>query len=145
MPKSGSTLDATSSLVLIRNVNIIHPEKTQGAISQPNATIVIRGSRIDSIDSADSTTLQRDEVVIDGTKKWLLPGFIDTHIHFSQSGNPYTRPDVLDLTRLVPLRAGGRTKPCSSVRDPSYLARFRSYERHGHGWPILEFCRKRGG
>ena len=40
--------------------------------------------------------------VIDGSGKWLIPGLIDAHVHFFQSGNPYTRPDAADLTAVVP-------------------------------------------
>ena len=36
--------------------------------------------------------------VIDGTGKFLIPGFVDSHIHFSQSGGVYTRPDAIDLS-----------------------------------------------
>ncbi|MBA3937808.1 MAG: amidohydrolase family protein, partial [Planctomycetes bacterium] len=44
---------------------------------------------------------------------WIVPGLIDAHIHFGQSGGLYTRPDGLDLTAVRPypeeqrrLRAG---------------------------------------
>ena len=40
--------------------------------------------------------------VIDGTGKFLIPGFVDSHIHFSQSGGVYTRPDAIDLRRYKP-------------------------------------------
>ena len=39
---------------------------------------------------------------IDGTGKYLMPGMIDTHIHFFQTGSLYTRPDALDMTETVP-------------------------------------------
>lgn len=35
--------------------------------------------------------------LIDCTKLYLIPGLIDSHIHFFQSGGLYTRPDVIDL------------------------------------------------
>ena len=31
-----------------------------------------------------------------------MPGFIDAHVHFFQSGNLYTRPDAVDLRAVVP-------------------------------------------
>src|SRR5207249_7773470 len=34
--------------------------------------------------------------------KFILPGYIDTHVHFFQSGDLYTRPDAVDLTQLRP-------------------------------------------
>ena len=60
----------------------------------------IKGGRIAAVDEAISDT--KADIVIDGTGKWLVPGYIDTHVHFFQSANPYTRPDVIDLTKLVP-------------------------------------------
>ncbi len=34
---------------------------------------------------------------IDVSGKWIIPGLIDAHVHFFQSGGVYTRPDVIDL------------------------------------------------
>ena len=31
--------------------------------------------------------------ILDGSGKYLIPGFVDTHIHFFQSGGVYTRPE----------------------------------------------------
>jgi imidazolonepropionase-like amidohydrolase len=38
--------------------------------------------------------------IIDGTGKFLVPGLIDAHIHFFQSGGLYTRPDIVDLRHV---------------------------------------------
>ena len=35
--------------------------------------------------------------MIDLTGKWIVPGYVDAHVHFFQSGGLYTRPDALDL------------------------------------------------
>lgn len=40
--------------------------------------------------------------VIDAEGKYLMPGMIDTHIHFFQTGSLYTRPDAIDMTAVVP-------------------------------------------
>ena len=40
--------------------------------------------------------------IIDGSGKWLVPGFTDTHVHFFQSGGIYTRPDQVDLRKFKP-------------------------------------------
>ncbi|MFT5892193.1 MAG: imidazolonepropionase-like amidohydrolase [Dokdonia sp.] len=40
--------------------------------------------------------------VIDATGNYLMPGMIDTHIHFFQTGSLYTRPDAMDMTDVVP-------------------------------------------
>lgn len=40
--------------------------------------------------------------IIDGKGKYLIPGLVDTHVHFFQSGGVFTRPDVLDLRKFRP-------------------------------------------
>ncbi len=40
--------------------------------------------------------------VLDGSGKYLIPGFVDTHVHFFQSGGVYTRPDIVDLRKFKP-------------------------------------------
>ena len=40
--------------------------------------------------------------VIDCKGKFVLPGYIDTHVHFFQSGGLFTRPDAVDLTEIRP-------------------------------------------
>ncbi len=46
--------------------------------------------------------MPKDATRIDGDGKWLIPGMIDGHVHFFQSGNLYTRPDVADFNAVVP-------------------------------------------
>ena len=36
--------------------------------------------------------------------KFILPGYIDSHVHFFQSGDIFTRPDVVDLTGVRPYK-----------------------------------------
>ena len=47
--------------------------------------------------SADSLGKQTECV-----GKFILPGYIDTHIHFFQSGDLFTRPDAVDLNKVRP-------------------------------------------
>jgi imidazolonepropionase-like amidohydrolase len=62
----------------------------------PNATIVIE--RI-TTGKQDGATLGKQ---IDCTGKFILPGYIDTHIHFFQSGDLFTRPDIADFNNVHP-------------------------------------------
>lgn len=39
---------------------------------------------------------------IDGKGKYLMPGMVDAHVHFFQSGGIYTRPDAIDLRHRKP-------------------------------------------
>ncbi|MEP7015903.1 MAG: amidohydrolase family protein [Verrucomicrobiota bacterium] len=68
-----------------------------------NATVVIDGDKIERVSigkqSADSLGRQ-----IDCVGKFILPGYIDTHVHFFQSGGLFTRPDVVDLSSVRPYK-----------------------------------------
>src|SRR5687767_2637767 len=37
--------------------------------------------------------------VLDGTGRFLVPGWVDAHVHFAQSASIYTRPDAIDLRK----------------------------------------------
>src|SRR6266850_6965632 len=67
----------------------------------PNATVVIKGDKIErvSMGKQDAATLGRQ---VSCVGKFILPGYIDTHVHFFQSGDLFTRPDVVDLTKVRP-------------------------------------------
>jgi imidazolonepropionase-like amidohydrolase len=65
----------------------------------PNATIVIDGDKIErvAVGKQDAATLGKQ---IDCAGKFILPGYIDAHIHFFQSGDLFTRPDGADLNTV---------------------------------------------
>ncbi len=69
----------------------------------PNATVVINSDKIErvSIGKQDAASLGKQ---IDCSGKFILPGYIDTHVHFFQSGDLFTRPDVADLSSVRPYR-----------------------------------------
>ena len=69
----------------------------------PNATVVIDGDKIErvAIGKQDAGALGKQ---IDCVGKFILPGYIDTHIHFFQSGDLFTRPDGTDLNSVRPYK-----------------------------------------
>src|ERR1043166_2055741 len=62
----------------------------------PNATIVINGDKIERVamGKQDTGTLGKQ---IPCVGKFILPGYIDTHVHFFQSADLFTRPDGADF------------------------------------------------
>ena len=66
----------------------------------PDAVLLINGDRIESVGSRQETKAPADSRTIDCAGQFILPGYIDTHVHFFQSGDLFTRPDVVDLTSL---------------------------------------------
>jgi imidazolonepropionase-like amidohydrolase len=69
----------------------------------PNATVVINGDKIERVATGkqDAASLGKQ---IDCAGKFILPGYIDTHVHFFQSGDLFTRPDGTDLNRVRPYK-----------------------------------------
>ena len=67
-----------------------------------DGVILIRGKRIAAIGPREQITLPDDARVIDLSGHWIIPGLIDAHVHFFQSGGLYTRPDIIDLRRFRP-------------------------------------------
>jgi imidazolonepropionase-like amidohydrolase len=86
----------------IVGITIVHPERDPGAAVVPGQTVVIEGNRIQAVGPASETKAPRNATVIDGKGKWLIPGLIDGHVHFFQSGNLYTRPDAADFNKWMP-------------------------------------------
>ncbi|MFD2561380.1 amidohydrolase family protein [Aquimarina rubra] len=86
-----------SQSVLIENINLINVET--GKV-EAKKYILIEGDNISKISSEKIKTNEKNPTVIDGTGKFLMPGMIDTHIHFFQTGSLYTRPDGVDMTHI---------------------------------------------
>lgn len=93
---------APEPVTVINGATIIHPSRTGDAVVEPNATIVISGDRIQLAGAGITLELPQGAEVIDGRGKWVIPGLIDSHVHFFQSGNLYTRPDAADFNAVVP-------------------------------------------
>jgi len=69
----------------------------------PNATVVINGDKIERVSRGkqDAAALGKQ---IDCVGKFILPGYIDTHVHFFQSADLFTRPDGADFSSIRPYK-----------------------------------------
>lgn len=69
----------------------------------PNATVVMDGDKIErvSMGKQDAATLGRQ---VSCAGKFILPGYIDTHVHFFQSADLFTRPDGADFNSVRPYK-----------------------------------------
>lgn len=70
-----------------------------GSIAEP-ATIWIENGLIKRI--IKNLSIPSSAEVIDAGGNYVIPGMIDAHVHFFQSGGLYTRPDAIDLTHVKP-------------------------------------------
>ncbi|MEP6484760.1 MAG: amidohydrolase family protein [Rudaea sp.] len=88
-----------ASLAIV-GVTVVNPERDDAAVA--DQTVIISGEHIVAVGPRASTKIPNGATQIDGKGKWLIPGLIDGHVHFFQSGNVYTRPDGIDLNAAIP-------------------------------------------
>src|SRR5258705_11889512 len=91
-----------ADVTAIVGATVVHPDRDLPSAVASNSTVIIAGSRIEAIGPASSTPVPAGATRIDGKGKWVVPGLIDSHVHFFQSGNLYTRPDVADFNAWMP-------------------------------------------
>lgn len=92
-------MQAITAQVLIKNVTVIDVEKKRLLTSY---NVVALDGKIISVDKGKTYKLPEGTTVIDGTGKYIVPGFTDAHVHFFQSGGLFTRPDAIDLRAYQP-------------------------------------------
>ena len=88
-----SVITANAQL-LIRNTSIVDVENKK---ILPQQNVLIQNGIITDI--SKNIKAPSGTTVVHGSGKWLMPGLVDAHVHFSQSGGIYTRPDAIDLRR----------------------------------------------
>jgi imidazolonepropionase-like amidohydrolase len=99
-PVSDSANNAQT--IAIVGATLVHPERDGADALAPDSTLIISGNRIEAVGPTATTPVPKNATVIDGKGKWVIPGLIDSHVHFFQSGNLYTRPDVADFNAWMP-------------------------------------------
>lgn len=68
----------------------------------PDAVVVMRDGRIACAGPPTACPVPQDAHVVEARGKWIVPGLIDAHVHFSQTGWVDGRPDALDLRAMHP-------------------------------------------
>ena len=102
LPVGGHTNPADpKNVTVITGVTIIHPSREGAAAVEPGATIVIAGDKIQLAGAGITLELTQGAKIIDGRGKFVVPGLVDSHVHFFQSGNLYTRPDAADFNAVM--------------------------------------------
>ncbi|HEY1582245.1 MAG TPA: amidohydrolase family protein [Chthoniobacterales bacterium] len=91
--------NARCETIALTGATVINPGDGQVL---PGATIFIEGNEIAAVGAPNDVKIPESARRIDCRGKFILPGYIDTHVHFFQSGDLFTRPDVVDLTSVRP-------------------------------------------
>ena len=67
-----------------------------------DATILVEDDRIAAVGPSEGVDVPPGATVHELPGTYVIPGLIDGHVHFFQSGGLYTRPDALDLRAVRP-------------------------------------------
>lgn len=73
-----------------------------GAAPVPNGVVVVDGDRIACVGSASDCPVPAGAMVTDASGRFITPGLVDAHVHFSQTGWIDGRPDGLHAPDLYP-------------------------------------------
>lgn len=86
-------------------------------------TILIDSNRISQVGPFKKIKIPANATQIDATGRFAIPGLIDAHIHFFQSGGLYTRPDGLNLGAVYPYE---KDQQWIKTHLPELMARYLS-------------------
>jgi imidazolonepropionase-like amidohydrolase len=111
----------------------------RGGVPIANANVILRDGKIDCAGTAAQCPVPEGVDVTDVRGLWIMPGLIDAHVHFSQTGWADGRPDSLDMRATHPydqteaeLKADperyGRSYVCSGVTAV--------YDVGGYAWTL---------
>jgi imidazolonepropionase-like amidohydrolase len=76
-----------------------------GAPAVRNAVVLVRNGRIDCAGRPADCPVPGGVAVTDATGSWIVPGLVDAHVHFSQTGWADGRPDAFDVRAKHPYDA----------------------------------------
>jgi imidazolonepropionase-like amidohydrolase len=88
----------TAPPIAIVGATLIHPDSER---VEHGRTLIIDGEHIRADMPSADAPIPAGAQVIDARGKWVLPGLIDAHVHFFQSGNFFARPDVANFEPYV--------------------------------------------
>lgn len=63
----------------------------------PDTVVLLKGDRIEKVGPRAKVKIPEGAERVEATGQFLVPGLVDAHVHFFQSGGLYTRPDGFDL------------------------------------------------
>jgi imidazolonepropionase-like amidohydrolase len=73
-----------------------------GRAPVPDAVVILRAGKIDCAGTRQDCPVPENVAVVDAKGEWIVPGLVDAHVHFSQTGWADGRPDALDARSSHP-------------------------------------------
>jgi len=104
-----------------------------------DAVVLIRAGRVECAGGPDDCPVPSGVPRIDVEGKYLTPGLVDAHVHFSQSGWADGRPDALDLRDTFPYErtvAGLEKEPGRWLRSYLCSGVTSAFDVGGYPWTI---------
>lgn len=118
--EQGGTPVVTADLAITR-VNVVDVEAGRAL---PNRTVLIEGNQIVRVGRSEEVSVPPDARAVDGAGKYLVPGLVDTHVHFSwEEGRdaataPLFGPLVANgVTAIREASGAGRERELVALRD----------------------------
>lgn len=102
-----------------------------------DAIVVIRDGRVDCAGSRGECPLPTGIETLDLSGKWITPGLVDSHVHFSQTGWADGRPDFIDVRERYPYeetQARLRSDPQSFFRAYLCSGVTAVFDNGGYPW-----------
>jgi imidazolonepropionase-like amidohydrolase len=82
----------------------------------PNAVVVVTGDRLTCVGTAAKCPVPFGATRVDVTGRFLTPGLVDAHVHFSQTGWVDGRPDGISAPELYPYAQTARALRANPAR-----------------------------
>jgi len=73
-----------------------------GSAPVPNSAVLLRDGKIEAAGPRARVAIPAGVDTLDARGCWVLPGLIDAHVHYSQTGWADGRPDAMDLRARYP-------------------------------------------
>lgn len=127
-----------------------------GAPPQPKQDVLVIGGRIASVGSEAARRAPEEARRFDASGTWIIPGLIDGHVHFFQTGGLDARPDIVphptgrsyrDVVKLIRVRPEPylQSYVCSGVTavvdpgGPMWVFEIRDRRAHVASTPRIAF------
>ena len=131
-----STRPTTLPPIVLHNVTLIDGT---GAAPKPHQVVILQGERIVHVGPVETAQIPPEATTMDGTGRYVIPGFIDLHVHFPQDTTVHQAMlgRLLEYGVTTTLNPGARPGAGVSLRE-----RIRSSQHRGPrlftAGPIIE-------
>ncbi len=110
-----------------------------GAPAVMNATVFVRDGKIECAGPASACAVPEGVAVTDAKGSWIVPGLIDAHVHFAQTGFGDGRPDAFDVRGAHPYEETQRelrTRPERFFRSYVCSGVTSVFDVGGYAWSL---------